>query len=335
MNVFHVIALALICLVVGFRNEVGNDWGAYVTFFNGFQFYSFDSVFSGEYEIGFGLMNYLLARANMHYTVMFFLIALFTWAFFFKSLDIRILPILIFFVFTDEYFFWSMNVIRQFMAMAMFLYSIQFIIQRRLIYFVGLIALATLFHTSAIIMLPVYWLPVNKLYKPRIWFVIYLVTIFLSNTSIINTLMTKLMFALAEFIPLLSVYLNYFGGEKLLAAKIAIGLGYLFKILVGIFIFLFCEKVTDKYPSTKIYFVLFFFGAIIFNLFYMIHLIDRINHYFILMRSVILSLIVYHLWVEERKKLLVWTFTGLYFFLFLMAIYNSSNMSNPYRVILP
>ena len=190
MNVFHVIALALICLVVGFRNEVGNDWGAYVTFFNGFQFYSFDSVFSGEYEIGFGLMNYLLARANMHYTVMFFLIALFTWAFFFKSLDIRILPILIFFVFTDEYFFWSMNVIRQFMAMAMFLYSIQFIIQRRLIYFVGLIALATLFHTSAIIMLPVYWLPVNKLYKPRIWFVIYLVTIFLSNTSIINTLMT-------------------------------------------------------------------------------------------------------------------------------------------------
>lgn len=52
----------------------------------------------------------------------------------------------------------SLNIMRQFIAIAIFLYAIKFIIDRNLIKYIIMIAIGFLFHKTAIIFLPLYWL---------------------------------------------------------------------------------------------------------------------------------------------------------------------------------
>jgi hypothetical protein len=132
-------------------------------------------------------------------------------------------------------------------------------------------------------------------------------------------------------IPILSVYLKYFENGRFEAISKPVGLGYIFKTFIGITIFLLSKEVTEAYPKTKIYFVLFFFGSIVYNLFYMFPLIGRINLYFIFLRTITLSLIIYHFWVGKKYRPAILVLSTLYFILFLVTILNSSNDCCPYQ----
>lgn len=331
LTIFHWMALFAISIIVGFRYEVGTDWQGYKDWFEYFKIVSFGSLDKLNFEIGFLIFSYGLAKVGADYTLMFFIIAFVSWFFIFKGLTAKILPLFLFLLFADEYFFWSMNVIRQFLCLGIFLYSIRFIIQRKPKEYFFLVTLAILFHTSAAILILFYFLPWEKLYKPKYWFIVFLISIFLANTPIIMIFVEKALFTIGEIIPLFSIYIRYFESGKFGAQELNVGLGYLFRLFIAFFIFFYSNKVTEKYPNTKIFFVLFFIGSIIYNLFYMVQLIGRINHYFIFMRSVCLSLVLYYLWTEKKRQSISMVVMALYFIIFLVTIYNSSNDCSPYQ----
>lgn len=325
---YHILALLIISFVVGFRYYVGNDWEGYRIHFEYLRTYNYMLY---KMEWGFLAINKIISGLGGNYTLMFFTVALISWYFIFKSVPFVLLPLTLFFLFTDEFFFWSMNGVRQFVAMAIFLYSIKFIINHNMGKYFLMVGLAALFHISALFLIPLYFIPFQKLYNQKIWFIAFILSFFFANISYITDSLQILFLKLSSYIPLLSIYLRYFEEGKYQAADITVGLGYYFRVLITLLIFYYSKDAIEKYPKTKIYFILFFMSAIIFNLFFMFSLIGRLNNYFIIIRTIVLALIIYHLWVNRKYRILPIGIAVLYFFLFLVTIYNSSNMCSPFR----
>ena len=328
---FHILALLLISMVVGFRYEVGTDWSGYKDWFEYYKVVPWESLNKLNFEPGFLFLNYFLASIGLNYTIMFFSVALISWFFLFKSLAAKILPLFIFFVFVDEYFFWSMNGIRQFVAISIFIFSIRFIIERNLKKYSVAILVASLFHTSALILLPFFLVPWEKFYRVGLWFFMFIVSLFLANTSLILNSVENVLKIIGNSIPILSVYLEYFENGRFEASITEIGLGFYFRVIIAFLIFYYSRHVVEKYPNTKIFFLLFFIGSLIYNVFYMFPLIGRINLYFIFSRTISLALVVYYLWTENKHRPVAIGICTLYFILFLVTISNSSNDCCPYE----
>lgn len=328
INLFHWIIFIIIFFIVGFRNNVGTDWNAYNNSYNYLKLTGFSDQ---NYELGFLFINKFFANLNMPVTFMFGTIALIGWIFIIKSQSLKILPFLIFLIFVDEYFFWSMNVIRQFVSMAIFLYAIKFIEKKDVYKYFTLITIACLFHYSALILFPLYFVPWGLIYNKRILFIIFLVSLFLSNLSSFVGFVYLVFFYIVDFIPFLSKYSWYFQSTKLEATEVNVGLGYLFRVIIVFIIIYFSNALIEKYPTAKIYITMFLIGSIIFNLFFMFTLLLRINQYFLFMRCSVLAILLYYLIIEKKNQWIGFGLIFLYFLLFLVTIYNSSNLSNPFR----
>lgn len=323
---YHYVALFAISFIVGFRNNVGVDWLGYKNLFEGIA----ANKPTYEVELGYYFINKLVAALGGSSEIMFFLVALISWFFIFKSVSNLYLPLLLFFLFVEEYFFWSMNGVRQFVSISLFLYSIQFVLDRSLFKYLLFISIAILFHSSALLLLPLYFIPFQKLYNQKLWFIIFIISLFFSNSPFFVNGMKQIIVQGASKNIILTPYLEFFERGQYEAQDLVVGLGYYFKLLINLFIILFSKEVVARNPQSKIYFVLFFTSTIIFNLFYMYQPIGRLNGYFAIMRCIVLSLIIYHLWYVRRYRFLAVTVILLYLVLFLTTIYNSSNLCSPY-----
>lgn len=328
----HFIALLLIAFIVGFRYEVGVDWEGYKT---DFEFIKARPHlhFTDQYmEPGFFYINKIIADWGLSYEWMFFTVALLTWYFFFISVPKYLLPLFIFFLFVDEYFFWGMNGVRQFAAMSIWLVAIKYIINKNLLKYILLMVIASLFHRSALILLPFYFIPYIKLNKKLLWIGLFLGSLIIGTSSVFVNMVESIIIWLGQKIEVIGIYVRYIDSNRfVINEETQAGLGFLFKILVNFLIILISGKVIKQHPKTAIYFILFFIGAILFNLSYNILLLGRINNYFMIIRSVILAIAVWYYWKNPKYRYAVIGFCSLYFFLFLRAILNSSNMCSPYQ----
>ncbi|CAL2090693.1 conserved membrane hypothetical protein [Tenacibaculum sp. 190524A05c] len=324
--------LIFISFIVGYRYFVGVDWEGYVNDFNDFKLSLYKGFSSQYYEYGYYILTYFISEFNFGYEVLFSIVAYISWFFIFKSVHARILPMFIFFLFADEYFFWSMNGVRQFAAISFWLISIRYIIKRNLVKFILYVFLGSLFHKSLLVLIPIYYLPFNKLYNKKWWIIIYLFTVLLANVEVFSNFLRKFILFLGDSISIVNRYVRYIDSGRLESQNTALGLGFYFKIGINLLIILFSDKVIEMLPKLKIYFVLFFIGAVTFNVFYDFQLIGRFNHFFLINRALVLALIYYFLIRNLRYKLILNGVVVLYFVLFLYSIYKSSNMCNPYNL---
>lgn len=101
------------------------------------------------------------------------------------------------YVFATDYLLIQLSSMRQTLAILIFIYSIQYISEKKFLYYVCLILLASTFHNSALILLPLYFLgyakfKMNKFYIGII-FLLYIL-VFLSKdylTPVINLLVSS------------------------------------------------------------------------------------------------------------------------------------------------
>lgn len=331
LNIQHVVALLIIALIVGFRYEVGVDWEGYKDRFQ--EIVNNPSLkYSDQYmEIGFFYINQIIAKLGLSYEWMFFTMALITWYFIFKSVPGFLLPLLIFFLFVDEYFFWGMNGVRQFAAIGIWLFSVKYIITKDFIKYFTLILLGSIFHKSMLLLLPLYFVPYNKISNVYYWLVLFVLSLIIGTSGTFLNIVKSITIWLGERFEVIGQYTRYIGTNKLFMNEaLDTGLGFLFKVAVNFVIIIISGKIIVQYPRTSIFFVFFFIGAIIFNLSYNIQLVGRLNNYFLIMRSIVLAIITWHYFQIPRYRHLALIFCSLYFILFLRAIYISSNMCSPY-----
>lgn len=334
-NFFHLLALMLLTLVVAVRYDVGTDWNTYNGLFKSYKNNPLMSFGNQEMELGYYYVNRFVIWIGGGSSIVFGALALIAWGLAFKSVPPYLVPLLIFFLFVDEYFFISLNLVRQFTALGIFVYSVKFIVSRHFLKFLLCLLFASLFHLSAVILIPLYFLPYKRLYNQKLWIIAYVITLLLANVPIFIELFLKLFIRVTEFIPLLNIYVRYILNEKFGNFRLEVGLGYIFRVAVSLFLLFTSKRVIKAEPKTKAYYTLFFIGLIIYNLFYMIPLIVRINHYFIIFRSFILAFTAWFLWQEKNA---IWKYGVigifvLYIALYLFAIYNGSHGTAPYQTI--
>lgn len=85
-----------------------------------------------------------------------FLILLFTYKGILKLSSYPALCLLLF-VLSGEYIS-SFNIIRQYIALSIFIYSLNFILEKKMLKYIACILVASLFHNSAIVLIPIYFL---------------------------------------------------------------------------------------------------------------------------------------------------------------------------------
>lgn len=328
----HFAALILFSLIIGFRHNVGVDWESYKLNFELLKDSPLISFNEQKNEIAFFYINKIIIALGLGFQWMFFTMAMITWYFYFKSLPKFLLPLLLFFLFVDEYFFWSMNGVRQFVAMGIWLFSTRYILNKKLFKYVIFILIASLFHRSALVLLPLYFLPYTKIHNRYFWLVLFVITFFIGNINFLLDLIKPGLQSIGQKVGVFEVYNYYLERDQIeINTDVQLGLGYIFKLLVNAFLIIVSSLVIKKHPKTSLFFVLFFIGTIFFNLFYSIQLLGRINNYFLIMRSVVIAISIWYFWKTKEYRIYIYLFCLLYFIIFLVSIYNSSNLCSPFR----
>ncbi len=147
-------ALPLI-IVASVRHEVGTDWPIYYKYFFGIN----DSTEAFS-EPGFNLLNVIVYNIMPDFALMAAVCSIITYGFIFKAIydqSVNYAFSILFFV-LDAVYFNSMNQLRQMMTVAVFLYAIKFIKQRRFLPYLIICLILFTIHTSAIIFIPLYFL---------------------------------------------------------------------------------------------------------------------------------------------------------------------------------
>ena len=331
---FLFLALLMISLVVGLRFDVGVDWQGYVTDFE-FLAYSSQSISFQQqpYELGYYLLSILSINLGFGYPFLFFTVAFISWFNIFQSLELKILPLFILFLFFDEHFFWSMNGARQFMAISFFLMAFRLYISEKYVLAISIILLGSLFHKSILLILPFLFIPYKRLFNQSIFLIIYSISflIFLNEINFIDSVI-KMIYSVFDSFG--SRYLRYLENDKVsIVNQATFGIGAYFKFIINFFILLMSSELLKIKPKLKPYLVLFFLGIVIFNLFYQYQLFMRFNAYFLILRSFLLAHIFYFLFKESSYKLFFIIFFIAYLFGFFILIYNSNNGCSPYMFI--
>ena len=122
-----------------------------------------------ELEGAFMYFSQLFAYLNLHFTFFFGFWAFLQISFMYLTFknERYLLPYIgIIIVFGGHYVGW-MNGIRQIIAACIFVYSIQFIYDRKALKYFLLIFIATLFHKSAVLLFVFYFIPQRDYFKNR------------------------------------------------------------------------------------------------------------------------------------------------------------------------
>lgn len=160
-----ILIVSTVCLFIvsSLRYGIGFDYASYSEqYVQMSQMSLFEFTSKYRYEFGFCLFMKLCTFISRD-PVFFFaavslIISALTALFIYTECDFRFWGFAVYFYMTLGYFYGSMNLLRQYLAASVALFSIRFILKRKPIPFFIIVLAASLFHMSALILIPVYFL---------------------------------------------------------------------------------------------------------------------------------------------------------------------------------
>lgn len=323
--------LLLITCVVALRVDVGKDWRGYVDIYNFYLINDYD-VNYGAMEIGFRYLNWIFGTLDLGHEIMFGMIAFISWMMILRSAESHLRYLFIVFLFLDGHFFWSMSGIRQFIAISLWLFSIKYIRDKQLLIFSFFVLLGSLFHLSALLLFPLYFVRERLIDNIHIWHIIYVITLVMGFFGIGADFVQIGLFTFLEKLPLYSDSVNFILAHEFDSNTVSLGLGFIWQSLVNIYILFYARKLLQDHPEYRVYFVLFFIGICLFNLTYSINIINRFNGYLVILRPLCLALIIGNQILYRTSRPQALFVVTLYWVFYLSLIYNSASQCSPYRI---
>lgn len=233
-------------------------------------FYMADSMM---FEHGFAILNKLLTYINKN-PRFFLVIAAFFIIFSYGMAIYRYstIPWLSFLLFMTMGFFGSsLNVIRQYIAVAIILFSYNAIKNNKLLEFIVLVLVASNIHTSAIIVLPMYWLSKIKFNKFTL-FAIF--SLFLSGAYVFIRYSKTI---IAFMAPYMHTYNRYLGELERDSGNGAIGA----TLIYAAFLILIIIELYNSEEEIKNMYIAFAIASVMLILFsYAISISERALPYF-------------------------------------------------------
>ena len=181
-NLFLLVVFTLFFILVGTREMTrGNDTMTYLRLFNALSINRWNSVIFGNYyEPGYIIFNILLSyiskSSNFFMLIMSFLFNYAIFRFIKNNSNNYLMSTLMYVELL--FFYYSMTMMRQFLALVIVLYSFKYVKNKKIIPFLLFIFLATTVHTSAFVSVLIYPMYYSK-YSNRKAIIIFVISIIL------------------------------------------------------------------------------------------------------------------------------------------------------------
>lgn len=296
---FSIVVLGLLfySLLFGLRYGVGKDCISYIKMYENLA----SGYIDDRIEIGYTLLMQLFSWLEMPTWVFMGAVALiqviFVFLFFRKRKNV--LPFLALTFILGCVWLKYANGMRQTIAFSLFVYSLCFLENKRLLIHYLLILLAVAFHRSALLLLlmyPAYLLLSKDILSRKKQYILLAVAIVLGNIGIIKDLM--------DYIEQGAILLGYGGyfdyryADKLLAENQSVGVGYYIALVISVFIIYHSKKIAQQGPVFSFIYNLYFIGILLKHAFIFSQLIQRVNYYFLSFDLIIEAVL---LWILYKK----------------------------------
>lgn len=285
-------AFGLLTIFMAFRFNWGNDYMAY---YDDFYYYNSGVInqlsirelysFSDKGEVGWLLIN-LLCRP-FGFIGMVVLLTVFEqfiiYSFIKENVSREYYWFAVFiYAFNPTFMVLSSSMIRQFLAMCIFIFSVKYIVRHKMILYFLLIIIASFIHKSAIVLLPIYfirYINFNTTYKSLIviipLFILFAISAKLIIDNNIDTLMS------------LRLFNNYEGYTNIDQQSAGIGIGIIFNSFL---FFLIVSQGIYISKFNKVYILLFLLSILFIFFAQSISIITRIGYFFSIISIVALPI---------------------------------------------
>ena len=312
------IAFLVITFFLSIRYEWGNDMPEYVKSFN--EFTNFVTLFDfhaySNYRLENGWITLNIFCKPIGFLGMQILLAIVQNYIIYSLVKEHVHPnwywlSLFIYCMDTSFMVLSSSMMRQFLAMSVFMYASKYIVERNLIFYVLLVLLATSFHHSALMLLPLflvgYW-KYNLSNFHIILIIILFVLWFLFSVELVGGMVVNMAKESVAF----KQYALYLSNNEKNAGT---GLIVMFKLILLFFVFMNFKKM-ESY--TKVYAILFSISLLFVPFIEIAPLIMRLGFYFS-----IFSIIVYPVLMEkmENKWIRVAFLNGI-LFMTLLGFFN-------------
>jgi len=276
----------LIFLFSALRYKYGSDYPTYLASFQEFNRALTPQIldFSRTMEPGWFVLCYIFKPFGFFALTAFF--ALINCIVFYRFIKIY-LPInyywiaVFIYVFSPNLLLLSLSGYRQYLAIAIFLFSLQYIDQKKPFHYFFCITIASFFHFSVVIMFPIYLLRFFTWKINRMNFVIILV--FFISLFFFGEFLQPLLYSLLE--GNFTKYTGYLYVSQT-KAVFSSGLGFSFIIVLCI-LTLYYERIVDR--RTALLFKIAIIGFMFFPLNLFFDWMDRISFYFVPSRIIVFT----------------------------------------------
>ncbi len=305
-------------VLAGFRYETGGDWQSYTEVYDIIE--PINEVIKGngsvfinhQIEFGFRLLVSITKFFSSNVQLLFFIVSFFCITFLFKNLsEYAVYPqtsILIYY--SVLYFFLDFVTIRQAISVMIFFFSIRYIQNRKIFKYFALIITASLFHLTALLLLPLYWV-INKEYSKIkvIAFFIAINFVFLLN---IRWLEATLNLVLPFFFGPVASKITTYTAESALVGR-GISIGFIINIIIFVLLMIARDK-TKEIKYYNIFFNLFLLYAFVYSVFFeIVDISNRFRLYFALSELILLPTLLTSFELY-KNKILIFIFIVLFSF---------------------
>lgn len=278
-NVIGKILTIVLIIIAGFRYNVGMDYKSYNDIYN-----SIKDINTGAYETGFIFLckacSFIGGTSQLMFLTMSILTIVLLYQTYKKYSPDLVFTLVIFICFGQMYLN-TFNAVRQCLAISLFAYSIDYLEHKQFIRYSVSIILATLFHSSAILLFPLYWI-LDKKWNKNIVIGILIGAILLSGiiVKIINS----------------SSYAIYLRFNKF-AEEVGV-INYIY-LAISLAIFVFGDKIMEQYKDRYIFLNINSILLVLFVLYIkfsgtpMVMVVGRFVYYFIFFYAIIFARMVF------------------------------------------
>ncbi len=264
----QLLAFGVLLCFIGLRGFIYSDWISYYYFFENLPTLTglqYDSLYSDGYEFGFVLYSSIIKTVCSNYFFWVFvntLIDLLVIYWFFRKYSTSVVMSFILFV-TFMGLSIEFNLYRNSKAMSLFLLSIPYLKERKALPYFLLNLGGCLFHLSAFLFLPLYFLLHKRIPKFVVWVTFFIVNILLfchvSITADLFTLLSPLL-GIEAMSDKLANYLIQ--GEMY-----GLSFGYIERTVSFIVFALLYNRMANRNANHVIFYNCYFLYYILFNLF--------------------------------------------------------------------
>lgn len=266
--IFIFLSFGQLYLLTTFRLGIGYDYNMYAQAFIDLQTQDFWNFTYYDWEYGFILLTKLLGMILPSYTSYYAIIALIT-----------LIPVAIFiyqntekvwlgtFMYINFFlFFMQMNFIRQAIAVSITLFAWQFIRKKKFFKFTLVILIASLFHTTVLVMIPFYFITKLRPTGKQVIFYGYALTVFYFSSMGIINLVTK-------------VFHQEYNNTQFILEGISL-IYTVVPIIILIFTMINAEKILKINPDNRYVISMVFAGTFFMIIMARHSILERFSYYF-------------------------------------------------------